>query len=230
MAIRQYLAMTNGEFIHPISTPWQPAWMACHFSPYGSGLTNLPKQLPPGSLLILNDRIPPMNTNPEDIFNALDQVITANNCHALLLDFQHQNCSELSDIVKHLEKLPCPVAVSYPYAKTSSCPVFLPPVPILSTLADYLHPWTGREIWLEVALSSAQISVDAQGSKSENVAYENQAFPFRNEDLCCHYKISLHKDTAEFHLQRTRQDLDALLNQAEQLGVTTAVGLWQELK
>lgn len=230
MAIQRYLAQTSGEFSNHLPDIWRAAWMACHFSPYSSGLTNLPKQLPRGSLLILNDRIPPMYSDPGKIYTTLEQIITAQNCNALLLDFQQPDCKPLLDIVKRLIKLPCPVAVSLPYAKNLSCPVFLPPVPLLTPLRDYLSPWSGREIWLEAALSSARITVDTQGSKSESVPCADQPLPFRDDELYCHYKIALHDDTATFHLQRTRQDLDALLNQSAQYGVTTAVGLWQELK
>ena len=42
MAIRQYLAMTAAEMTQAGSLPRHAAWMACHFSPYSTGLTNLP--------------------------------------------------------------------------------------------------------------------------------------------------------------------------------------------
>lgn len=230
MAIQRYLAMTDGEFSNQLPDVWRAAWMACHFSPYRSGLTNLPKYLPPGTLLILNDRISPMYCDPVKIFTTLEQVITTQNCNALLLDFQRTNCSQLPDIVKRLVKLPCPVAVSLPYAKNLSCPVFLPPVPLLTTPRDYLSPWAGREIWLEAALTSERITIDTQGSKSKAVPCTDLPLPFRDDSLLCHYQLQLHSDHCQFHLQRTRQDLDDLLTQAAQYSVTTAVGLWQELK
>ena len=52
MAIAQYLAMTAAEMIGSTFLPQKAAWMACHFSPYSTGLCNLPSALPPGSLLI----------------------------------------------------------------------------------------------------------------------------------------------------------------------------------
>ena len=57
MAIRTYLAMTASEFAKADPLPPHVAWMACHFSPYDSGLTNLPRKLPTNSLLILNKPI-----------------------------------------------------------------------------------------------------------------------------------------------------------------------------
>ena len=230
MAIRRYLAMTDGEFSNPIPDGWNAGWMACHFSPYGSGLTNLPKMLPTGSLLILNDRIPPSHCDIRKIFTVLEQIIHLQGCTALLLDFQRRDCPQLQEIADKLITLPCPVAVSLPYAKKLTCPVFLPPVPLLTPVNDYLSSWAGREIWLEVALTSEQITVDRTGSRAEIVEYASHPLPFRDDSLLCHYQISVQSTCGVFRLQRTRQDLADLINRAKQLGVTTAVGLWQELK
>lgn len=230
MAINRYLAMTDAEFSGSLPASWRAAWMACHFSPYGSGLTNLPKQLPTGSLLILNDRIPPMHCDIGRIFSVLERIIHTQYCSGLLLDFQRIDCPQLKMICERLVDLPCPVAVSLPYARKLSCPVFLPPVPILTTPGDYLSSWVGREIWLEVSLTSTHVTVDTNESKTEIVPKIDQSFPFRDDGLFCHYKLTLQEDCCAFYLQRTGQDLEALLDQAEQFGVTTAVGLWQELK
>ena len=230
MAIHRYLAMTDGEFSDNQLSGWRPAWMACHFSPYSSGITNLPTQLPKGSLLILNDRIPPMNCDSGKVLSTLEQIIYTQSCAGLLLDFQQPDSRVLYDIAKELIKLPYPVAVSLPYSKEFSCRVFLPPVPVLTPIADYLSRWNGREIWLEVALSPTEITVDTNGSKSEIVPYLNAPLPFKDQRLCCHYKLTLLDSYGTFHIQRTRQDLEDLMAQAAKHGVTTAVGLWQELK
>ena len=47
--------------------------------------------------------------------------------------------------------------------------------------------------------------------------------------LHCHYHIKTFDDHIDFTLWRTREDLTNLLREAETLGVTLAVGLWQEL-
>ena len=52
MAIRPFLAMTAAEIQGTETLPPKTAWMACHFSPYSTGLSNLPKALPPGLSLI----------------------------------------------------------------------------------------------------------------------------------------------------------------------------------
>ena len=44
-----------------------------------------------------------------------------------------------------------------------------------------------------------------------------------------HYRSKTFDDRIDFTLWRTRDDLTNLLREAESLGVTLAVGLWQEL-
>ena len=67
MTIARYLAMTGAEMAGNAVFPDYAAWMACHFSPGGKGLSNLPKGLPPGSLLILDDSTPIQDHDPERI-------------------------------------------------------------------------------------------------------------------------------------------------------------------
>ena len=58
MAIAPFLAMTAAETRNHSVLPPKIAWMACHFSPYGLGLSNLPQRLPPHALLLLDDITP----------------------------------------------------------------------------------------------------------------------------------------------------------------------------
>ena len=48
----------------------------------------------------------------------------------------------------------------------------------------------------------------------------------QDEKLHCHYVV---ESPATFRLWRTRENLDKLLKEAEDLCVAKAVGLWQEL-
>ena len=50
-----------------------------------------------------------------------------------------------------------------------------------------------------------------------------------DERLYCHYATEPSPESAVFRLWRTRWDLDALLAEAQTLGVTKAIGLWQAL-
>lgn len=231
MAIRPFLAMTATEIRGTETLPPKTAWMACHFSPYSTGLSNLPKKLPPGSLVILDDITPIHGHDSEVIAAQLLQRLEALECSGVLLDFQRPGYEEAGLLAEHLcEALPCPVGVSALYGKPLKSPVFLPPAPPDIRLADYLSSWKGREIWLELALGGEAITLTPAGAETSPLP---PAVQFTNthqdERLHCHYQIHTEADRARFTLFRTPEDLDALLTEAENLGVTTAVGLYQEL-
>lgn len=230
MAIPRYLAMTAAEMRAVSDLPAEAAWMACHFSPYGTGLSNLPSTLPPDSLLILNDRTPIHGHDGERVAKQLQERIEALHCKGLLLDFQRPEEPETAALVKHLTgALSCPVTVSDLYARGLDCPVFLPPAPPEVSLETYLAPWQGREIWLEMALGGEVISLTEQGAQVSPLPHppgDGQA----ETRLHCHYQISVSDTEVEFPLWRTAEDLEALLAEAERLGVTAAVGLYQELQ
>ncbi len=229
MAIVRYLALTAGEFAACRDYPKHPAWMACHFSPYGTGLTNLPDVLPEGSLLIVNDRTPICGHDPILIRDTLADILNTDSCGGLLLDFQRPGYEETAQLIPALLSLPCPVAVSETYAADLSCPVFLPPVPLEKPLEVYLSPWSHREIWLELALDGLTYTVTAQGcTRSPLPVGTHLSSSLQDHRLHCHYQLDLQDDCCSFLMQRTADDIDALLQQAETLGVTTAVGFYQE--
>ena len=231
MGIPCYLAMTGAEMENTEVFPRYSGWMACHFSPYGTGLSNLPDDLPPNALLILNDRIPIYGHDSDIICQQLAQCITHFHCRGLLLDFQQNGNKELQQLVCHLAtQISCPVAVSVPYAACEGCAVFLPPIPPSDALADALAPWKGREIWLEVALDGEIITLAEHGAESVPLPYPDLTVQsFCDEQLHCHYRVNLTDDRAEFTLWRTAEDLQALIIEAEKLGVKATVGPYQEL-
>lgn len=230
MALPFYLAMTAGELLGNPSQPRNLAYMACHFSPYGTGLSNCPKELPEESLLILNDRIP-IRGHDRDIMNTqLADMADRWNLRGILLDFQRNGCEEVTELTGYLvETAPCPVIVSQTYADGLDCPVFLPPVPLDVPIGEYVRPFHRREVWLEMALDGLEISLGKDVARRTGLPYP--AFDgkeFVDSGLHCHYHMELEKEKARFFLRRTREDIDALLTEAENLGITAAVGLWQE--
>lgn len=231
MPIQPFLAMTAAEIRDSSSFPGKIAWMACHFSPYGTGLSNLPASLPPNSLLILNDRTPIQGHDPNLIFQQLSDCISSLGCRGLLLDFQRPGYQEMVHLIKHLtEALSCPVIVSDLYAKNENCPVFLSPVPPSVSLEEHIAPWTGRDIWLEIALDGEVIDLTEKGAQVTSLPHPDQDRQgFSEKNLHCHYHITLEEDSAKFTLWRTREDLDQLLAEAESIGIAAAVGLYQEL-
>lgn len=230
MAIPLYLAMTAAEtFASPL--PRNMAYMACHFSSYGLGLSNIPDQLPAGALLILNDRIPVWEHDPALVAGQLSDAVSGLCCGSVLLDFQRPGNGRTADIVKAvLDTLSCPVGVSEQYAEALPCPVFVSAPPPDMRLEHQLAPWVGRELWLEAATETVRITVTQTGSTAVTIPFDAPVEPVHtDEELCCRYHIDLFPDRAVFTLSRTQPDLNALLSKAESLGVTRAVGLYQQL-
>ncbi len=228
MAMTRYLAMTAAEIRNTSPLPPKIAWMACHFSPYTTGLSNLPRALPEGSLLIVNDVTPIHGHDPDVIAGQLRECVEKFQCPGILLDFQRTGNEETAALVTYLVQAPpCPVAVSEPYARELGCPVFLSPPPLHAPLEEHLAPWQGRDIWLEMALEGETIALTEEGAIfSCGKALECGR---QEEALHCHYRIEEKENAMHFSLWRTREDLEALLKEAEALGVTHGVGLFQEL-
>lgn len=226
MGLPLYLAQTSAEFTACSPILPHPAWMACHFSPYGTGLCNLPPDLPEDAMVILNDRIPPAAHDAEYILDQLAQI----KCGSILLDFQRPDVPETANIVRAIvEAEKRPVGVTPYYCQGLACPVFLSPVPPDVPLATYLEPWQGREIWLEAAMDSLIYTVTQQGA-APSPLFRIPDRGLRDDELFCHYRTEVSEIQAEFSLWRTRDDLDDLLNKAQSHSVTKAVGLWQELR
>ena len=228
MAIVVHLAMTEAEFDAIPSLPSPIAWMACHFSPYGTGLSNLPSRLPEGSILILNDRTPVFGHSPERIASQLAEVADRLNCSGILLDFQRDGEAQTFAIAKAITALSYPVAVTPGYAKELDCGVFVPPPPLNCSLKNHIAPWQGREIWLEAALEQQRIRVDQSGSHI--CPWEDTLpCPHTDEALHCRYRMEVQENHIDFFLQRDEDQLLALLEEAEALGVRRFVGLHQQL-
>ena len=229
MANGCYLAMTAAEFQNCSSIPTRSAWLSCHFSPYTKGLSNVPGQLPPGAMVILDDANPVCGHDPEAVRAQLDAAVKRNQCSCVLLDFQKPDNEETAAMAVYLgNKLSCPVGISHLYANEMNCAVLLPPIPPDVPLTEYIHPWRGREIWLELALGGIGYRVSRDGAAS----FQPACFPeksFTDEPLCCHYAMELYDDHIDFTLWRTAEDLALHMEQAEKCGISQCVGLWQEL-
>ncbi len=232
MAVCQYLAMTAAEISAAEQLPQHLAYMACHFSAYGTGLSNMPRQLPADSLLILNDRVPICGHDHNLITQQLLELVEQLQCAEVLLDFQRPDYGELSDLTCNIcAALPCPVVVSSLYAQALSCPVFLPPVPLHKPLASHIAPWKDRQIWLEAALEYTCVTVTEEGSIFTPTSY-TPPLPQALIDpaLHCAYEIKVEPDRVLFHLYRTQEQLKVLLDEAESMGITKAVGLYQQFR
>lgn len=230
MTLPIYLAMTAEELHSGPSLPPHRAYMACHYAPYGMGLTDLPDQLADSMLLILNDRIPPAGHDPQVILEQLWRILEKNRPSGILLDLQRPGI-ELNQAVAETvtANISVPVCVSQLYAQTLSCPVLVDMPPLHKPLSKHLQPWTGRELWLDVNAHACVYRVDKDGCTIKSIPPSDISFPLQDDKLHCHYRIQKETGTVSFTLQRTDEDLLALLAEGNGLGITKAIGLYQEL-
>lgn len=232
MAIPTYLAMTGAEFASTEVLPPHIGWMSCHFSPYGAGLSGLPSSLPPKSLLILNDWIPIAGHDPLRIADQLGQAVDALDCCGVLMDFQRPESEETAALSEHLVRvLSCPVAVSDLYAKALDCIIFLPPCPHHVPLSEYILPWQGRKLWLDLAINAETITLTEACSQIIPLPLGEMGSGGHTDSLLhCHYSIEVGEATARFTLWRTKEDMMAFSQEADRLGIIGLVGLYSELK
>lgn len=227
MVLPLYLAMTAGETADAPSLPPHFGWMACHFSPDGTGLCALPEVLPPGAMLILNDRFPCRGHDPGRIAAAVERL----DCGSLLLDFEGQPESDSIMVANALfQALTCPVAAPPGFVEDSDCAVFLPPCPLHIPLTEYLHPWHDREVWLDTALQRQIITVTRGGTVyGPAVPADRLEGGVFDEILHCQYLTEISADAVRFTLFDTPDTLKSKMAHAASLGVSRAVGLYQEL-
>jgi len=229
MFSKVFLAMTAREMEGAL--PNRVAYMACYFSPYSTGLSNTPRQLPENSLLLVDDSMPVEYHDPELVASQLKALAERFSVGGVLLDFQRErNCLALDMASAILQALPCPVAITECYAKELGCPVFLSPPPVNTALQDYLKDWQNQAVYLEIAPESHKFTVTEAGCIDAPLpVYTTPSLPLKDERLHCHYKVEVFTDRAVFTLCRTREDLTALTEEALGLGVRGVVGLYQEL-
>ena len=227
MPLPIYLAMTAAEYEKNAAPMGQMAWMACHFSPYGTGLSNFPAKLPEGAMLILNDRTPVCGHDPSVIASQIKELTEQFTCSRVLLDLQRPGEPETAAIVREiLHTVSCPVGVSESYGKELDCPIFLSPLPLLQPLDVHLSPWSQREVWLELAGRNVCCAVRETGCHCT----EETPFPtylHTDANLCCRYSIAETDDTIFFHIWQDPQLVREQVHLRE--NITCLVGLYQEL-
>ncbi len=222
-----FLAMTAQEMM--TASPKSCAYMACRFSPYGAGLSGMPETLPEGSILLLDDSMPVQNHDPVLVAGQMQELVERFSVRAVVLDFQGETTESAHHMADALlQALPCPVAATKDYAVKLRCPVFLPPVPVTVRLQGYLAPWLSQGVYLEIAPESMQITVTAAGSRCAPAPLSCD-LPLEDTNLRCHYKTQVFPDKAVFTLQRTKEDLAQLSQDAYKFGVQAIIGLYQEL-
>lgn len=226
MFSRVFLAVTAKELetVHPKRT----AYMACHFSAGGSGLSNMPQALPKGSILLLDDSMPVQGHDPETVAQQLKELADKFSVRAVLLDFQRPPTDESRKMVSViLQNCGYAAAVTPAYTEKGSA-VFLPPPPPNKPLAEHLKPWKNG-VFLELYSEGLEITVTKDDSRLSYIS-PTSPLPLADTRLHCHYGVTVFPGKAVFTLSRSQEDLAELAREAEELGVIATVGLYQELQ
>ena len=224
MSMPLYLAMTAAEISRKEQLPQHLAYMACHFSPYSTGLSNMPNQLPKNTMVILNDRIPVCGQDPDTVACQLAQLCEETEADSILLDLQRPFDDHTEKIVRAiLDTAVCPVGVSEIYAYNLDTPVFISVPPLNQTFTQHAKRWEGREIWLEAALEQATYAITETDCRP---VYSTSTAPLSCPSLFCHYGFREEADQVILSLERTREDLLALIDESP---VTKTIGLYQQL-
>ena len=176
-------------------------------------------------MLIVDDSYPIQGHQPKLIHGTILDLVLRHGCKAVALDFQRPGAEEMVMILS--EGIPCPVAVSAQYGRLTRGPVLLPPVPLNKSLESHIQPWSGRELWLELGAEGCAITLTSRGAAFAGW-WPDENTPHQNRKLCCSYRIQLEQQQVTFLLQRSHGDLRTLLQDAQGMGVTTALGLYQE--
>lgn len=228
MKIPLYLAVTSDEISKNVNLPTNTAWMSIRFDQAGDGLFNFPPAPFDKGILILDDYHPYSQHSCEKICHQLKNYMGENNYTGLLLDFQRPRDENLYNLARMLEsELSCKVAMPPNYCNDESIVFLPPPAPAVSP-EDYLKPWTGHEIWLDLTTQAYAMHFTIHGI-SECEAQQD-AFPFYDKDLCTHYHVKADTEGITFSFQRTREDCMSMLEEMEAFHVRAAFSLYREME
>lgn len=182
-------------------------------------------------MLIINDMLPPSGHDPVYITEQLSELKESSGFSCLLLDFQREGCTETAKIAKHISlTMDCPVGISEAYAHCCDGPAFLNCAQPHCSLSEKLKLWNGRELWLEAVLEAETTRIYRDHCQISFVPYSSGEDSDSECDvLRCRYRILHKEDHVELLQYRDIPQLEKLLYEAKDLGVTKAIGLFQQL-
>ena len=218
MVCKSYVAVTPKEIQN--ASGQALAWMSCRFDPKGKGLTNLPEQLPKGSLILVDDLHPICGHEPNLVTRQLKQLCQRLQPCGIVLDLQRPKSTAACNMVRAIAQIKN-VAVSEEYARELDCPVFLT-APMGKKLPGLLTPWKGQEIWLDVPMGQG-IMHQGRFTAQQGTALCTWQW---DRFLCCGYAKA---GENAYTLCRNKAMLPRLLEEAARLGVTKVLVLYSEL-
>ena len=109
-----YLASTQREIEEFL--PKKAAYLSCHFSSSGKGLSNLPHRLPEGSLLLVDDSMPVYGHESASVAKQLCDLVAQFSPKAILLDFQRGWSAEAQEMAQAIDAALCALRLKRNYA------------------------------------------------------------------------------------------------------------------
>ena len=230
MDLPLYHAMTAAEFSFARKLPRHIAWMACHFSAYSTNLSNLPTEIPPGSMIIINDKMPPSGHDKFAIAEQLNRLADQYRVSSFLFDFERKETEETAEMIYYLtSSVNSPVVVTEVYAHASKGPVLISMPPPHISLKKQIANIQNRELWLELAMETEIAIIDSNGCHFQ--PYGGEVFPameFTDSTLHTKYRLQICNNHANYLLKREIAEVADIMKEAKSLGVTTFVGLYQQ--
>lgn len=235
MSIPLYLAMTAAEFSNCTLLPALPAWMAVHFSPSGSGLSNCPASLPPGSLLILDDQLPWNGHSDAEILPRIVEILENTQACGLLLDFEREPMGQTLSLAERLARRCMDggwmVGMPPAYLGQSEAAVFLPPLPCYEAHPEIPGQWEGRPIWLEASPTVFTGAITKAGVQLAPMDGPVQAdVSFFSPSLQCRYTAVPEEDGIRLTLFDTPETILEKLEGWQAQGVSLAIGGWRDFR
>ena len=227
MVLPLYLAMMDREMQDSPLLPPRIARMGCTFDPEGPGLLNLPETFPPHGMLIVDDRQPVQNHDPDLVAQALAEAADRLGIDGILLDFERPPTAASKAMAACIiPSLPCPVGMPPDYGAALEGPLFLPPCPLHVSMEEYLKPWHNREIWMEARMLGQTITITPQGTAYGPLSsVDNLTGGYYDDILRCQCITEITEDQVVFTLYDTPETLQKKWNHPN---ISRAIGLYQD--
>lgn len=236
MSIPLFLAITAQEFPNLLSQPQKTAWMSVHFSSSGPGLSNLPHEIPQGSLIILDDQTPWSGHSIETVCREMVALLLMTRAYGLLLDFERPVEPEVVLLSRALcqccREVGCVMGAPESYAVNPDTAIFISPLPCQVPLERLRIP--GRKLWLDASPTAYQLHISAHSAtgRSAEPGYISAGEPaaFTDQALCCQYRSWLSGDGIDVLLYHTTQTIEEMLEKSNADFIQLAVGLHREFR
>lgn len=236
MSIPFFLAISAREFPLFSELPPNIAWMSAHFSSSGSGLSNLPQNLPEGSLLILDDQTPWEGHSTEMVCREVVESLLKSKASGLLLDFERPVTPETALLTTALSQCCREIGVMLgapeSYAAEEDTAIFISPLPC-QTPPELLYQ-KNRKLWLDVSAGAYLLHIAALGATGQ--AADQRSFPdgsypeFIDPVLHCSYRSRPNAGGIDILLSHSRESIDTLLTALDEQVVQLAIGLYREFR